>query len=129
MPFSFGSKKISEKQFIRLLKKRSTVNLKGFNIDGGTVEGLLRFDDDFKLKLEPKVQVVKTEKPAATSDADTLTCPKCNTGTVIKGKTAYGCTAYKSGCDFKMTFDAVKAKINGQKPTKALVYRILKGEV
>lgn len=121
LPFKFADKKISEKQFIRLLQKGSTVNLKGFKTDAGTVEGLLRFDDDFNLKLEPKKSSVKA-KP----DGE-LKCPKCQKGNIIKGKTAYGCSAYQSGCDFKVTFDVVKAKINGQKPTKELVYKILSG--
>ncbi|MFI1772341.1 DNA topoisomerase 3 [Thalassobellus citreus] len=122
LPFSFSGKKISEKQFVRLLQKGSTVNLKGFKTDAGTVEGLLRFDEGFKLKLEPK----KTSTKAKPNE---LTCPKCKKGTVIKGKTAYGCTEYKSGCDFKMTFEAVRAKINGQTPTKELVHDILSGKV
>jgi DNA topoisomerase-3 len=33
--------------------KGSTVNLKDFKTDLGTVDGL-RFDENFKLKLEPK---------------------------------------------------------------------------
>ncbi len=118
LPFNFKGKKISEKQFIRLLQKGSTVNLKGFKTDSGKVEGLIRFDDNFELKFEPKT----TYAEAKTKD---LSCPKCKKGMLIKGKTAYGCSDYKSGCDFKMTFDAVRAKMNGQKPTKALVYRIL----
>ena len=122
MPFKFGGKKISEKQFIRLLQKGSTVNLKGFKLDSGNAEGLLRFDDHFKLKLEPK-------KTAAKAKPEELVCPKCKKGTVVKGKTAYGCSAYKSGCDFKVTFDAVRTKINGQTPTKELVHKILNGSI
>jgi hypothetical protein len=34
--------------------KGSTVNLKDFKTDLGTVDGLLRFDENFKLKLELK---------------------------------------------------------------------------
>jgi DNA topoisomerase III len=120
LPFSFADKKISENQYIRLLQKGSTVNLKDFKTDAGMVEGLLRFDENFKLKLEPK------HKPAK-AVPDALTCPKCKKGTVIKGNAAYGCSNYKSGCDFKVSFDAVRAKINGQKPTKELVYSILNG--
>lgn len=122
LPFTFANKKISEKQIIRLLQKGFTVNLKGFKTETGMVEGLLRFDDEFKLKLEPK-QTVKTTKQ------DVLPCPKCKKGSVIKGKTAYGCSDYKAGCDFKMTFEAVRAKIKDQKPTKALVHRILNESV
>ncbi|MUU77125.1 type IA DNA topoisomerase [Winogradskyella endarachnes] len=98
LPFSFGEKKISEKQYIRLLSKGSTVNLKGFKIEGQVSEGLLRFDDNFKLKFEPK-QVAK-QPPLQAGDA----CPKCKTGKILKGKTAFGCSNYKSGCNFRVGF-------------------------
>ncbi|MGC6431381.1 MAG: DNA topoisomerase 3 [Jejuia sp.] len=122
LPFKVQGKKVSEKQFIRLLQKGSTVNLKGFKTEDGTVEGLLRFDDTFTLKLEPK-------KGKTTDNIDISICPKCNRGKIIKGNTAYGCTNYKSGCDFKVPFDVVRAKINGSTPTKTLVYEILKTAV
>jgi len=122
LPFSVYEKKISEKQFIRLLKKGSTVNLKGFKKDNTTVEGLLRFNEQFELILEPK-KVAKKEIP------DTLTCPKCKKGTVMRGKTAYGCSAYKDGCDFRFSFDDIKEKSNGEKLTKELVFKILNGSI
>ncbi|NNC49547.1 MAG: DNA topoisomerase III, partial [Flaviramulus sp.] len=118
LPFHFSDKKISEKQFIRLLQKGSTVNLKGFKTNEGIVEGLVRFDDNFKLKLEPKTTSAKAK-------TDSLACPKCRKGTVIKGKSAYGCSNYKSGCDFKVYFDVIRAKMNGNKPTIELVHQII----
>ncbi|GGD23557.1 type IA DNA topoisomerase [Hyunsoonleella pacifica] len=118
MPFKFKGKKISEKQFIRLIQKGATVNLKGFKVDKNTVEGLVRFDDDYTLKLETKT--VKKAK-----SADTSFCPKCKTGTIIKGKTAYGCSNYKLGCDFKVSFDIIRNNTNGKQLTKELVYSIL----
>jgi DNA topoisomerase-3 len=86
------------------------------------VEGLLRFDENFKLKLEPKKTVAKAVP-------DELACPKCEKGTVLKGKTAYGCSHYKLGCDFKVTFDVVRTELKDQKPTKELVYTILKESI
>ncbi|MEC3908288.1 DNA topoisomerase 3 [Tamlana sp. 2201CG12-4] len=124
LPFTFAKKKISEKQFIRLLQKGSTVNLKGFKTDLGNIEGLLRFDENFKLKLEPKLRPVEV-KP---KEKD-LICPKCKQGTIIKGQSAYGCSAYKSGCNFKVTFDVIREKINGQQPTRRLIYDILNGNL
>lgn len=118
LPFEFKGKKISENQYLRLLQKGSTVNLKGFKSGSGSIEGLLRFDDAFKLVLEPKK---KSEKDIS----DTLTCPKCKTATIIKGKSAYGCSNYKNGCDFRVSFDEVRLKIKGKQPTKELVYNIL----
>ena len=32
------------------------------------------------------------------------TCPKCKQGTIIKGKSAFGCNRYKEGCDFRAAF-------------------------
>ena len=122
LPFSFHDKKISEKQYIRLLQKGSTVNLKDFHIGSVKVEGLIRFDDHFKLVLEPKKKAVK-------SIPDKLNCPKCKTGTIVKGNTAYGCSNYKEGCDFRMSFDVVRDKIKGQKATKELVFNILNGKI
>jgi DNA topoisomerase-3 len=98
------------------------VNLKDFKTDAGTVEGLLRFDENFELKLEEKKTAVKPI-------SDALACPKCKKGTVLKGNTAYGCSDYKSGCDFKVPFDVVRAKLKDQKPTKELVYVILKESI
>jgi DNA topoisomerase-3 len=119
LPFTFGDKKISENQFLRLLQKGSTVNLKDFKTENGLVEGLLRFDQNFQLQLELK----KTfDKPIP----EKLICPKCKNGTILKGKTAYGCTAYKTGCDFKVTFEKVRFQLGNQKISKSLVYEILK---
>lgn len=122
LPFTFADKKISENQYVRLLQKGSTVNLKDFKTESGTVEGLLRFDENYQLKLEAKKTI---EKPAP----NTLTCPKCKNGTVLKGKTAYGCSSYKSGCNFKVTFEEVRNQLANQKVTKELVYSILKNSV
>lgn len=122
LPYTFAEKKISENQYLRLLQKGSTVNLKDFKNNSGAVEGLLRFDDNFKLILEPKKIGVKTTP-------DELTCPSCKKGTILKGKMAYGCSNYKSGCDFKVPFDVVREKLKDQKPTKELVYKILNEHV
>lgn len=133
LPFKVFGKKISEKQFIRLLHKGSTVNLKGFTSKQGITEGLIRFDESFKLVFESKKQKTKSSKQSAehveTKNKDTIKCPKCQIGTIIRGKTAYGCSDYKSGCNFKMSFDRIRAKAQNQELTKDLVYSILKGDV
>ncbi|WP_299443773.1 type IA DNA topoisomerase [uncultured Aquimarina sp.] len=126
LPFTYLSKKISEKQYIRLLKKGCTVNLKGFKTDAGSAEGLLRFDTNFKILLEPKKAA-----PTPTSDTatDQMPCPKCNNGYILKGKTAYGCSEFKNGCDFRCSFETVRSKATGQPMSKELVYAILKGDL
>ncbi|WP_027066133.1 type IA DNA topoisomerase [Maribacter sp. Hel_I_7] len=121
MPFKIEGKTISEKQFVRLFQKGSTVNLKGFKINNTSVEGLVRFDENFKLKLEPKKGKVQVK-----SNSEDNTCPKCNKGTILKGKTAYGCSEYKAGCDFRFSFDEIRDKAKGQPLTKDLVFKIFR---
>ncbi|MCK5824113.1 MAG: DNA topoisomerase 3 [Ichthyobacteriaceae bacterium] len=38
-------------------------------------------------------------------------CPKCGKGHLIKGKSAYGCSNYKSGCDFTIPFYLMNKKL------------------
>lgn len=125
LPFSFLDKKISENQYIRLLQKKCTVNLKGFKTDSGETEGLIRFDEQFNLVLEEKKT---SNKPTSNSVPDKIVCPKCHKGTILKGKTAYGCSDYKNGCDFRFSFDNIRKKASGQPLSAALVYAILNGK-
>ncbi|WP_298777853.1 type IA DNA topoisomerase [uncultured Polaribacter sp.] len=141
IPFEIYGKKVSENQIIRLIDKGCTTNLKGFKSDIGSVEGLIRFDDNFNLKLEPKKQAIiankikqSTSNNEITSsntprnDSDKITCPKCKKGTILKGKTAYGCSAYKTGCNFVFTFENIKKMANGKPLTKELVLEIMNSQ-
>ena len=123
IPFVIFGKKVSENQTLRLIDKGCTTNLKGFKTDTGSVEGLIRFDKNFNLKLEPKVKLVSSS--AVEKFSDKISCPKCKKGTVLKGKTAYGCSNYKLGCNFIFTFEDIKKIANGQPLTKELVLKII----
>lgn len=54
-----------------------------------------------KKKSKPK------EKKKTKSSKVELICPLCKKGKILKGKTAYGCSEWKSGCAFRLTFDEV----------------------
>lgn len=65
-----------------------------------------------KPKKEPKKRAPR--KPAAKKETvqaeqpDVLVgqpCPLCGKGTIIKGKTAYGCSEWKTGCTFRKPFE------------------------
>ncbi|MDP3358815.1 MAG: DNA topoisomerase 3 [Lutibacter sp.] len=140
LPFSFRDKKISENQYIRLLQKKCTVNLKGFKTENGETEGLIRFDENFNLKLEEKITSTPLSNLASGSLSnpsampknqnapDKIACPKCHKGTILKGNTAYGCSDYKNGCDFRFSFDDIRKKAAGQPLSATLVYAILNGK-
>jgi len=122
IPFEIYGKKVSENQLIRLIDKGCTTNLKGFKTNNGSVEGLIRFDENFNVKLEPKQTITSS---SVEKSPDKIICSKCKKGTILKGKTAYGCSNYNNGCDFVFTFENIKKIANGKPLTKELVLQII----
>ena len=60
-----------------------------------------------KRQSKPRKKVVETNA-AGTSQIQSIegqTCPLCGKGTIIKGKTAYGCSEWKNGCTFRKPFE------------------------
>lgn len=47
---------------------------------------------------------VKTREP---NEGDV--CPKCGQGHIIKGKSAYGCSRWREGCDYRVSFELPNA--------------------
>ena len=45
-----------------------------------------------------------TSEPSADDSIIGTTCPVCGKGTIIKGKTAYGCSNWKNGCIYRVAF-------------------------
>ena len=120
LPFKMFEKKISDNQLRRLVEKGCTINMKGFVQNGQKVEGLVRFDDNFNLVLElPKA------KSKAGKKGEMPICPKCRKGRLIKGNTAYGCSEWKSGCNFTFLFSEIKARAKGRELTRELVIEII----
>lgn len=59
-------------------------------------------------KTEQASGTVATSSAEASVQADDFVgqpCPLCGKGVVIKGKTAYGCSEWKSGCTFRKPFE------------------------
>ena len=119
VPFTFEGKKLTQKQVERLVDKKATTNIKGFVVDGQKTDGKIVLNDQFELILEPKTPATVKPTPKMPS------CPKCKKGTLIKGKTAYGCDQWKQGCDFTFAFSDIKAKAAGKELTKELVMEII----
>ncbi len=54
-------------------------------------------------KKEPTEK--KKEKEATQKSDKAVLCPLCKKGNLLKGKAAYGCSEWKSGCTFRLAFN------------------------
>ena len=64
--------------------------------------------EEKKVVKDSDAAVLPVEGNAAPVPVDTFVgkpCPLCGKGTVIKGKTAYGCSEWKAGCTFRKPFE------------------------
>ena len=61
-----------------------------------------------KASTTKKAETATAPATTATAPADPLIgkpCPVCGKGVIIKGKTAYGCSNWKAGCQYRKPFD------------------------
>lgn len=110
--------KLTDKQILQLVQKGKTTIIKGFKTNEGKLDGVLSFNENFEIILNSKTK--KKEK-----SKDELLCPKCKKGKIIKGKTAYGCSEYVNGCDYRYSFDDIRKNAQGKALTKELVLELL----
>lgn len=68
---------------------------------------------------KPRAKKEKKEEPVIESDNvqagqknDILICPLCKKGTILRGKSAYGCSEWKAGCTFRLAFDEIGGDLN-----------------
>ena len=99
--------------------------MKGFKLNEVKVDGKIVIDDNKKLAFAKAESSII--KKSGLSSLEMPPCPKCKQGKLLKGKAAYGCTRWKSGCDFTYSFIDIKKKAAGQKLSKALVLKIISG--
>ena len=116
-------KKYEASDFINGLKEQINEIVNDVLADNSNRHVAITTDEDLKKKTPrkrntaPKPAAVKKAKPVqtaakpqpATSSApqDELVgkpCPVCGKGTIIKGKTAYGCSRWREGCNFRKPF-------------------------
>ena len=63
---------------------------------------------------QPKKNIKSSSK---TVKIESLGCPKCKKGQLIKGKKAYGCSQYKLGCNFILPFEFMGKKLTKKQTT------------
>ncbi len=111
-------KKYDAAQFVEELKAQITAIVKDVLADNSNRRVTVMSDADMKKKLAPKTtQAPKAPKSTAAKKkgaAGSSTaqppiegspCPICGKGTIIKGRTAYGCSRWREGCTYRKPFD------------------------
>ncbi|WP_299576900.1 type IA DNA topoisomerase [uncultured Sunxiuqinia sp.] len=92
VPFKCFDKKLTDKQIQTLVSKKKSPLIKGLTYEGLKLDGKLILTDTSSIQLQPQVK-------------DDSVCPKCEVGKILKGKTAWGCSNFKNGCDFRVPFE------------------------
>ena len=59
-----------------------------------------------------RITIDTTEVEKKTVKEAVAVCPKCKKGNMLKGKTAFGCSNFKNGCDFKIPFLMMNKKLS-----------------
>lgn len=114
-------KKDDAADFINGLKQQVTEIVNDVLRDNTNRRVTILTDEDLKKKKKTtkkktttakadnkKADAPQTTPPASTSADDSIigtTCPICGKGTIIKGKTAYGCSNWRNGCTYRIDFD------------------------
>ena len=114
-------KKDDAADFINGLKQQGTEIVNDVLRDNTNRRVTILTDEDLKKKKKTTKKKTTTAKadnkktdtpqptpPDSTSADDSIigtTCPICGKGTIIKGKTAYGCSNWRNGCTYRVDFN------------------------
>ena len=79
-----------------------------------------------------KIEIIEEEKKSSRAKSksqgerkritkfEQITCPKCGKGHILKGRTAFGCSEYKTGCDLKLPFEQYPETLTPSKLNKLI---------
>lgn len=114
-------KKDDAADFINGLKQQVTEIVNDVLRDNTNRRVTILTDEDLKKKKKTtkkktttanadnkKADAPQPTPPDSTSADDSIigtTCPICGKGTIIKGKTAYGCSNWRNGCTYRVDFN------------------------
>jgi DNA topoisomerase-3 len=132
IPFELMGKKLTESQLTSLIKKRKTAAIKNIDTGTGRKDGILELTDQFAVVFKE----VEPVSPKEVKESRPSLCPKCKTGSILKGGAAYGCSGWKSGCNFRIPFEFMGKSLTeahvqalSKKGETPVIKGLLKGEV
>ena len=99
LPFEFLGKKIGKSIVKDLCQKSKTGRPMRFEVNGQILNGVIILNKE----LLPELQEDTPKK---------LVCPRCKEGLILKGKTSWGCSAYRTGCQLRVPFSFMGKNIS-----------------
>ena len=81
-------------------------------------------EENKKVVNDKEEKPEKKEKEEKPKNTESIICPKCKKGNILRGNAAHGCSAFKEGCDFKISFDFLGKKLTD----KQIIALIEKGK-
>ncbi|MFT4222957.1 DNA topoisomerase 3 [Dysgonomonas sp.] len=111
------------RQFIEELKQMLTEIVANVKSDTGraiTIEGIVPEKEKTEKPKTKKKTENKKQIAAKKEKTDIVLCPLCKKGSVIKGKTAYGCSEWKAGCAFRLSYEDIDESLR-EKDLKTII--------
>jgi DNA topoisomerase-3 len=79
-----------------------TIEAEAKKVASSATENTVAKNDSTVTEKKRETSKASASKPKA---EEIMTCPQCKQGTMMKGKTAFGCNRFKEGCSFKISFE------------------------
>jgi DNA topoisomerase-3 len=103
----------SAQQFIDELK--ALVNEIVLNVLRDNSSTIISVPSDDEKKKSQKADGEKKPRNPRLKSIEEIVCPACGKGHIIKGRTAYGCSEFRNGCDMRLPFDTYPADLTPAK--------------
>ncbi len=94
-------------EFIEELKELINRTVLTVLSDNGSQRIIIEAQSE-KKKLKPtkdNAGAAKKPRRPRMKSVEEITCPKCGAGHIIAGRTAFGCSRYKEGCDLRLSYN------------------------
>ncbi len=135
--------KLAKQQVEQLLREGRTARIEGFTSKAGKpFAARLKLGEGFKVEFDFSDRPQRDAVPGADAAPDqtgsravecpaparaeaqsasvSLTCPKCDQGSIIEGRRGFGCNRFREGCDF-----VVWKEISGKQLTEKQVHALI----
>ncbi len=116
------------RQFIDELKQMLTEIVANVKSDTGrtiTIEDVIPEKEKSEKPKTKKKTENKKQETVREDGKGVVFCPLCNKGSVVKGKTAYGCSEWKTGCSFRLLYEDIEQNLR-EKDLKTIIESLYK---